>query len=109
VPGRSYDAPGYPAGLSGPRPYDSPVAAPSLPGGTTAPPTAAPRPYAPPVGDPLGAPRPAGPVGGYAGPHDTTGPQYSTGSPYSTGSLPHRLGSPDPLDQPYRPEYEGPR
>lgn len=85
-------------------------------GGPSTPPpggsAAAPRPYAPPVdpydaarpGDPLAAPTPTGPVGGYAE------PQYGTEPRSGTDPLTRRgVGSTGPLDEPYRPEYEGPR
>jgi hypothetical protein len=105
VPGRPYDAPGYPVGQPGLRPYDSPVAAPLAPGGTAVPPTAAPRPYAPPV-DPYDAPPAGGPKGGSS----TTAPASGyAGAQYGRDPVTHRLGSPDPLDESYRPEYEGPR
>jgi hypothetical protein len=100
VSARSADAPGYPTGQPGPRPYDNPGAAPLASGG--APPTATPGSYTPPV-DPASA---SGPLDGSS----TTEPVSGVSGPqHGRDPLTHRLGSSDPLDEPYRPEYEGPR
>jgi hypothetical protein len=132
TPVRAYDTPDYRAARPSPVPHDSPAGAPLPPAGT-----AAPRPYAPPVApydtarsaDPLVAP-PARSVAGYPDPAYGADPLTDPGAG-STGTHRLRPGAPTvdeyvdehtdeldreadsrpggPADEPFRPQYEGPR